>query len=71
MLPIIESITNIITPILTVIRTLINIMPWKPEINYAIVAGIGGYFVGRVEYIQPWKIGIIVGALIYIALMFI
>ena len=71
MLPMIETITGVVSPILEFIRNIINFMPWEPEINYAVVAGIGGYFIGRIEYLSPWKIGLIAGGLIYIALMFI
>ena len=72
MLPIMETIINFITPVLEVIRNLINTLPWAPEINYAIVAGAGGYLIGRsVEYLEPWKIMIMFGVIIYIALMFI
>ncbi len=72
MLPIIETIMNFITPILEFVRNIINFMPWEPEINYAIVAGTAGYFIGRsVEYLEPWKLMILFGTLIYVALMFI
>ena len=72
MIPIVETIINFITPILDVIRNLINVLPWAPEVNYAIVAGGAGYLIGRsVEYLEPWKIMIMFGVLIYISLMFI
>jgi len=72
MLPLVETIINFITPVLTIIRNLINYLPWEPEINYAVVALIGGYFLGKSsEYLSPLKIGIIVGALIFVVLMFV
>jgi len=72
MIPIIETIINFLTPILTVIRNLINVLPWEPEINYAVVAGISGFFLGKSsEYLSPLKIGIIGGLLLYVILMFI
>ena len=72
MIPIIETIINFITPILVIIRNVINYLPWEPEINYIVVAGVGGYFVGKSsEYLSPLKIGLIMGALIFVILMFI
>jgi len=72
MIPIIETIIGYITPVLTIIRNVINYLPWEPEINYIVVAGVGGYFVGKSsEYLSPLKIGLIMGALIFVILMFI
>lgn len=72
MLPIVETITNFITPVLAIIRNAINYLPWEPEINYIVIAAIGGYFISRAsEFMQPWKIGLLGGALIYVILMFI
>ena len=72
MIPIIETIINFITPIIEAIRGFINFLPWEPEINYAIIAGAGGYLIGRsVEYLEPWKLMIMFGVIIYMALMFI
>ena len=71
MLPIVETIIGYITPVLTIIRNLINVLPWEPEINYIIASGVGGYFIGKSsEYLSPLKIGLIVGALIFVVLMF-
>jgi len=72
MIPIFETIMNVVTPILETLRGFINIMPWEPEVNYAIIAGISGFFLGKSsDYLSPIKIGIIGGALIYVILMFI
>jgi len=72
MIPIIETIINFITPILVIIRNVINYLPWEPEINYIVVAAIGGFFLGKSsEYLSPLKIGIIGGLLLYVILMFI
>ncbi len=72
MIPIFETVINFITPILETIRGFINFLPWAPEINYVVVAGVGGYFIGRsVDYLEPWKLMIMFGAIIYLMLMFI
>ena len=73
MIPFIETIITFITPIIEAVRGFINFLPWEPEINYAVVAGAGGYLLGRssAEFMTPIKLGLIIAALIYIALMFV
>jgi len=72
MIPIMETIMEFITPIFVTLKSWVDKLPFEPYVNYIIISALIGYFVGRAtEYMEPWKISIIIGVLAYFIFTFI
>lgn len=63
---------EVVTPAFVFLKGLVDKLPFEPYVNYIIVSALIGYFVGRAtEYMEPWKISIIIGVLAYLIFIFI
>ena len=69
---IITKAMEFITPAFTVLKSWVDKLPFEPYVNYIIVSALIGYFIGKsTEYMEGWKISIIIGVLVYLIFTFI
>jgi len=67
-----DKVTAAVTPVIDFVRQFIDKMPFGQVMNYIIVSFIAGYLFARASYyMEPWKIGLLGGALVLITLLFV